>query len=414
MASVLSVPVDVLSPEASVTDLPSMGNKMGVIVICACIGCILFGLTTHQSYIYFRLYPSDGLRLKSFVLTLCVLDTFHTVLSVHICYFYLVSNYFDPHRLLDGVWSIRLTIVVTGCIIALAHCFYTRRVLLLGAGKLWPIAFIGVLLVTEFGEDEPSTTMPLKLMVLAFNLPFRNVHRFRMSSYHDFEHSTVRQYLAALQTCATDAAPVIQWLICSALGVAVIVDIFITISLTMYLRRSRTGFKKTDSLVDILLGYVINTGLSTSIITLVAAITAVALKDSHVYSGLYIIASKMYSVSLMAVYVHSPPVQFASPNRLEHSINSRRSLLDKVMENFEMGSFGLKGDDGPPSLNIPSIPLKAPATSRVDTLQSVIDVRVAKETNYSREALPGRDAGGNNWDGASDSDSGKLKRAREQ
>lgn len=128
-----------------------------------------------------------------------------------------------------------------------------------------------------------------------------------------------------------------------------------------------------------------------------------------------------------------------SPNRLEHSINSRRSLLDKVMENFEMGSFGLKGDDGPPSLNIPSIPLKAPtAESRVSItlcsgtvcerrgltqinrttqavmLQPAIDVRVAKETNYGREALPGRDAVGNNWDSASDSDSGNLKRAREQ
>ncbi|EJF56205.1 hypothetical protein DICSQDRAFT_175104 [Dichomitus squalens LYAD-421 SS1] len=43
-------------------------------------------------------------------------------------YFYLITNYLNPVRLLDGVWSIRLIIISTGCMMIVSHLFYARRV----------------------------------------------------------------------------------------------------------------------------------------------------------------------------------------------------------------------------------------------------------------------------------------------
>ncbi|KAI0759700.1 hypothetical protein BD413DRAFT_617642 [Trametes elegans] len=301
--------------------VPSLNNTMGVILICAFLGCMLFGLTTHQTYRYFRLYPTDGWRLKTFVFVLLILDIFHTALTMHVCYFYLIVNYFEPFRLLGGVWSIRLVIIETGCVIILAHCFYARRMFLLGGGRLWPTMVIGFLLVTELGFCIGAT-----------------VEAFIQPLFHDYQR--------------------FAWLICSALGTAVILDVFITGFLTFYLRRSRTGFKRTDSLVDVLMVYAINTGLSTSLINLVAALTAITMPYNLIYSGIYIIASKMYANSLLAV------------------LNSRRSIVDKGLEGFETGSFGLKVAD---PRDVRALDFKAPASPQAAQIQSVIDVRVTKE-----------------------------------
>ncbi|KAI9056775.1 hypothetical protein FKP32DRAFT_1681942 [Trametes sanguinea] len=314
--------------------VPPLHNTMGVVLLCTCFGCMLYGLTTHQTYRYFRLYPTDGWRLKAFVALLLFFDTFHSVLSIHICYFYLIDNYFNPLRLLVGVWSIRLGVMQTGCVIISAHCFYARRMLLLSGGRLWPFVFIVCCLVLEFGLCIGATT-----------------EAFIQLSFSDFKHFT--------------------WLVCSALGVAVLVDIFVTIGLMYYLHRSRTGFKRTDSLLDILIVYSINTGLCTSIITLGASITAIAMPGNLIYSGLYIIASKMYTNSVLAV------------------LNSRRSLVDRGMEGFETGSFGLKvvepGD-------VQAITFKTPSSQMVAPAQTLsIDVRVTREILVDDESAHNSD-----------------------
>ncbi|EIW57895.1 uncharacterized protein TRAVEDRAFT_48916 [Trametes versicolor FP-101664 SS1] len=314
---------------AALPQAPRLDNTMGVILLCTCIGCMLFGLTTHQTYRYFRLYPSDVRKLKVFVVLLLLFDIFHTVLCVHICYYYLINNYFFPPRLLDGVWSIRLTVMETGCVILLAHSFYARRLYLLGGGQRWPVVFIATLLAIETGMCIAAT-----------------VEAFLVPAFAEFAH--------------------FAWITCTGLGIAVILDVFVAGSLSYYLHRSRTGFKRTDSLIDILMVYSINTGLSTSMVTLVAAISAITMRNNLVYSGLYIIASKLYANSLLAL------------------LNSRRSIIDKGMEGFETGSFGLKVVD---TSNVRAIAYNlASPTTRTNPAQTVIDVRVTKETYH--DGLP--------------------------
>ncbi|KAL1949865.1 hypothetical protein VTO73DRAFT_8746 [Trametes versicolor] len=316
------------------SQLPPLQDTFGAYLICTCIGCMLFGLTTHQTYRYYRLYPTDAVSLKTLVASLLALDILHTITSIHVCYHYLVTNYFNPLSMGTGVWSIRLGIMETGMVILVAHCFYARRLFLLGNGHLFPVSVIGLLLLAEVGFSLAAT-----------------IESFVQVSFEKFF--------------------AFQWLIWVVLAVALLVDLVATSILTFYLRRSRTGFKRTDSMVDVLMVYGINTGLSTSVLTLAALICSIAASHTLIWAAITVPATKMYANSLLAV------------------LNSRRSLIDKGLEGFETGSFGLKVID-PRAIDRASHALEfGPASPRLNgrqkvnptqTLQTVIDVKVTRET----------------------------------
>ncbi|KAI0363611.1 hypothetical protein BV20DRAFT_118590 [Pilatotrama ljubarskyi] len=327
------------------SELPSLQDTFGAYLICTCLGCMLFGLTTHQTYRYYRLYPTDGISLKFLVASLLALDILHTITSIHVCYFYLVTNYFNPLSMSTGVWSIRLGIVETGLVILVAHCFYARRLFLLGNGHLFPVSVIGLLLFAEIGFSIAAT-----------------VESFIQVSFEKFFK--------------------FQWLIWVILAVALMVDLVATSILTFYLRRSRTGFKRTDSMVDVLMVYAINTGLSTSVLTFAALICSIAAPHTLIWAAITVPATKMYANSLLAV------------------LNSRRSLIDKGLEGFETGSFGLKVIDPPRPIDRASHAFEFnPASPRLggrqkmnptQTMQTVIDVKVTRETYLDGPAEPAR------------------------
>lgn len=262
-------------------------NTFGAWLICASVGCMLFGLTTHQTYRYFRLYPDDGPMLKLLVIALLILDTMHTITNIHLCYYYLVINYLNPLALGSGVWSMRVSITETALVMLMSHTFFLRRIFLLGERRIVPVLLIGILMMSEFAFAIGVTVMTFILVT--------------------FE--AFKSYM---------------WMIWVMLANAVVIDLLVTSCLIFYLWRSRTGFKRTDSLLDVLMVYTINTGLSTSLLTLPAMICAIIMPGNLLWGAIYVIASKMYANSLLAV------------------LNSRRSLIDKGMEGFETGSFGLQ------------------------------------------------------------------------
>lgn len=49
-------------------------------------------------------------------------------------------------------------------------------------------------------------------------------------------------------------------------------SVLITILVTFYLHRGRTGFKKTDSIINWLIVFSVNTGLLTSILSVLAVV----------------------------------------------------------------------------------------------------------------------------------------------
>ncbi|KAJ3005105.1 hypothetical protein NUW54_g4494 [Trametes sanguinea] len=102
-----------LDPFGVLPKLPSLNNSLGAFIIGTYISLMLYGLTLHQSYRYFRLFPKDLLLMRIIVVATLILETVHTALCMHTCYYYLVVNYSNPAALLEGVWSIRLMPLLT-------------------------------------------------------------------------------------------------------------------------------------------------------------------------------------------------------------------------------------------------------------------------------------------------------------
>ncbi|KAI8972396.1 hypothetical protein BD414DRAFT_425817 [Trametes punicea] len=178
---------------------PSLDNSYGAVLLGTYFGLILFGLTAHQAWRYFGMYPKDRRALKVLICSVSsrsrsLAETLTSALTVHICYYYLVENYFNPSALRVGTWYV--------------SAVYYYDCFLIGIALSMPV-FCLVLKCTKFGSG--------------------NSHKARHSSHHLLEHSP---------------------------------DTLLTSVLILVLHESRTGFQRTDSMINRMITYSVNTGES--------------------------------------------------------------------------------------------------------------------------------------------------------
>jgi hypothetical protein len=86
----------------------------------------------------------------------------------------------------------------------------------------------------------------------------------------------------------------------TSLGVGVLTDLVTAISLCYFLNKLRTGYHKSDSLVNSLVLYAINTGALTSAVSLSTLILYNIRPTNLVFVACFFILSKLYAISFMA------------------------------------------------------------------------------------------------------------------
>ncbi|KAI0631712.1 hypothetical protein C8Q77DRAFT_1159461 [Trametes polyzona] len=303
-------------PSAGLPKFPSLDNTFGALLIGCFVGFIQYGLTANQCYTYFRMYPKDIWILKSLVATVLVLETFHSALCMHICYYYLTTNYFNPTALEKGV------------------CFFLRRVWKIGRQYRPLVAVAAVLLLGEFGFATAVTV-------------------------DTFLHPTLHNSAQA-------------WMNSAGVGMAVLADTILTAALIFSLHQSRTGVRRTDSIIDVLIMYAINTGLVTGIMNLLSLVFALAMPDNLIYAGIVIVATKLYANSMMAV------------------LNSRRSLGTQGTVVHTTSSYDLSAIHRQRTLGSRTDRWRGAHTHRPTSL-AAIDVKITRETVHSHpmESLDG-------------------------
>ncbi|KAG8742373.1 hypothetical protein FRC10_001595 [Ceratobasidium sp. 414] len=90
-----------------------------------------------------------------------------------------------------------------------------------------------------------------------------------------------------------------NWLVGGWLGAAALGDVVIVYMLSTALMSQRTGFGRTDALINKLLRYTINTGLLTSIIAIVDVV-AFCTMNNLIHLGFNFILGKLYTNTLLA------------------------------------------------------------------------------------------------------------------
>ncbi|KAI0709741.1 hypothetical protein C8Q76DRAFT_798538 [Earliella scabrosa] len=270
--------------------VPSLDNSFGAVLLGTYFGIMLYGLTLHQVYRYTRLFPRDNWFIKGVVYSVLAFETWHTVLCMHIGYWYLATNYFAPDALGKGVWSIDLIPISASFVIMSSQLFFVRRVYMFGPKFKWVVFIAGFLFIVEF----------------AF-LAAASVEAFIQGTFVKYAHVT--------------------WLISVGFGTASVADIVLTTALIITLRASRTGFRRSDGVIEILILYAVTTGLLTTIFNVLTFLFAAIMPDNLIYIAFDIVASKMYATSLLA------------------ALNSRASLSEK--NNGVSTVFGGGSSSGP-------------------------------------------------------------------
>ncbi|KAI9060713.1 hypothetical protein FKP32DRAFT_1577394 [Trametes sanguinea] len=305
---------------SSTSPPPSLDKTYGALFIGMCFGLMLYGLTVHQCYRYARMYRKDALWVKCLVSGILALDTLHTLSCVAAVYYHLVSNFSNPASLVARNWvrhsSPPFLVPITNHGIS----FYAFRLYRLGSHYVY--------LVLVAVAVRSSSCMHQLLRT--------NVTRFRIS-LRDFQHYSVRSFSPSVVNVDLLTTTTGQWLICGLSGSSVFVDTCLMGTLITALLKSKTGLKRSDSLIEILVLYSINAGLLTSIFALLTFIFALALPGNLIYIAFSIIGVKLYANSVLAV------------------LNSRQSLSNRMLQGFELST--IETNQFPPALDIEAGPL---------------------------------------------------------
>ncbi|OSD00606.1 hypothetical protein PYCCODRAFT_1437195 [Trametes coccinea BRFM310] len=221
------------TPPDPLPKLAALDNTFGALLLGTYGSLLLFGLTAHQTYRYFHLYPQDGRILKSLVTTVMIAETLTSIFCMHICYHYLVKSYSKPQALQFGIWSIDVYPLVTGISMVISQSFFARRIWLVAPRFRLVVVVAGILCLAEIGFFLTGS-------VKAFIIP-------TFQQYEEF-----------------------QWLVSAGSTMAVTADTLLTAVLIIVLHKSRTGIRRTDSMIDVMIMYAVNTGLLTGVFNLLS------------------------------------------------------------------------------------------------------------------------------------------------
>ncbi|EIM81688.1 uncharacterized protein STEHIDRAFT_161859 [Stereum hirsutum FP-91666 SS1] len=260
-------------------------DTFGAALIGLLVASVLYGATILQTWIYFSLVStsdlyrdkllrivhrldrhsskSDTRTTKALVFSLFFLDTMHLILCIRTIYWYLITNYNNPPALDASVWSMNIQTDFNGLIGLFVELFFARRVWMM-SGNMLLTGVIVILATIHF-------SLGVVFTVRGFALG-------RFSLYSE-----------------------LTWVTCTGLGSAAAADIIIAGAMCWYLFHSRTGFKRTDSMLMALMLYSINTGLVTSVVATTAVITFAIMPTNFVWLACFWVLGKCYVNSFLAI-----------------------------------------------------------------------------------------------------------------
>ncbi|KAI0313591.1 hypothetical protein OF83DRAFT_1175529 [Amylostereum chailletii] len=186
-----------------------------------------FGILCIQVYTYYTRYTNDAWTYKTLVGALWILEAAHQAFVGHVGWFYGVEKYGHPEVFLDKpLWSLSVQVAwgaFVGTIVKI--CFALR--------------------VWKFSKGNIPITLIIVSMTLA---QFGLAIAFTADSFHTRLIQAER-----IKTIAS-----------ASLAVGVATDMFTALSLSYFLHTMRTGYTASDTLINRLIMYSVNTGVVTS------------------------------------------------------------------------------------------------------------------------------------------------------
>jgi len=237
-------------------------SEFGVTFAASFVAAILFGIVIAQLYVYVKHFSTrDVVWLKLFVFFIFFCDLLSTIFTIWWMYYLFVSNWGNAEVFAVGNWLIAMDPFILGIMGCANHLFFARRVKIL-TQNIWlalTVCFFGI--ATLAGA-------------LAGTVQFM--------SLKDFAD------ISMLRPAG------ITWLLSAALG-----DTTITVSLIWYLRSKRSGFSRTDQILDKIIRVTVTNGLLTATVAMLDLIVFLASpKPFHIAVSL--IMPRIYTNTMLS------------------------------------------------------------------------------------------------------------------
>ncbi|KDR81049.1 hypothetical protein GALMADRAFT_153413 [Galerina marginata CBS 339.88] len=241
-----------------------LDNTLGAAFIGLVVASLLHGVSVVQAWYYFG-HQSDTWSLKALVGAVMFFDTVHQILITHTVYTYTVTNWGNPEQLGLIVWSMLVEVVFNGLTAFLVQSFLAMRVWRLSNRKKLLTTVVALLVVGEFGCVIAFTAIALHLKT--------------------YEQLSKLKYLSILVN-----------------GLAAAGDVLIAGTLCTLLHFSRTGFHRSDTMINKLILFAVNTGFLTSLCAVASLISAriVVAGNTFLYIAFFFCIGRLYTNSLLA------------------------------------------------------------------------------------------------------------------
>ncbi|KAL1742270.1 hypothetical protein HDZ31DRAFT_66137 [Schizophyllum fasciatum] len=229
---------------------------LGAYLVGVVLSAFLLGVACTQAATYFQIYTKDPWYIK-FVVAFSLITT--------LVYVNTVTYYPDPTILADIGWGLMAQTYFNAFTAITVQGFYFYRIHILLNKNIWFPAILSALSFTQF--------------VVAI------------------------VYAVRCSTISTDQiATKLNNLVTAVNSIGAGLDIIIAITMVVVLLRSRTGFRQTDTMITMLVAYIVNSGVLTSACALG---TLLALRvgnggQTWVAYPFYFCLGRIYCISLLA------------------------------------------------------------------------------------------------------------------
>ncbi|KAG2129168.1 uncharacterized protein EDB93DRAFT_1182218 [Suillus bovinus] len=245
--------------------MPGAAITIGPAVVGSMIAGYLFGCSTMQTYTYYKRFPGDRRVFQILVAAVMMLTFAHIICIMYWTWTLTVTGCENPDGVTIFSSSRDANIVLTPLISTLVQMFFIYRLFKFSGSKMLA-AFCGIFSML-------TLTGTLVDAAKALDIPTNRTGKNALN-----------------------------WLTILTLVAATVCDLVITIGLVYFLQRERrrTIFDQIHNIAVRITLWVIETGLATSMSTILVIVLFCATRNTFLWTAVYNVLADVYTNSLLA------------------------------------------------------------------------------------------------------------------
>ncbi|KAF8558814.1 hypothetical protein OG21DRAFT_1503766 [Imleria badia] len=254
----------------------ALDNSFGALLIGVIVASMLYGCTCIQTWYYYTYYPSDRWYIKLLVAGVLVSDSLHQIAISHAIYTYLVTDFGLFQELGHIVWSLAIQVFFN----VWCHCSCLVNDTYQEFTTLFVQCFMVMRIYMLSEKNWLATGLAMTMVIVQFLMVF--VYGVKAVHFDTFEQALSLKALSMTINVTTAAG-----------------DLFISLVLCYFLHGLRSGFRKSNTLINKLITFSISTGLLTSLCAIASLICISAWPHTFIYMTFYFCIGRLYYNTLL-------------------------------------------------------------------------------------------------------------------